>query len=176
MALWDGVSDVIRGRYGRAERVPLPPEEERAKPDHTATLAVWLITSPHYHPFWSQFLLSSVHLRDIEGVKPAHKLFEEAQYEVLVAALNPEKGHRDAKDGPPFRHMVPLNVREQFAAGTDEQVAHLTGLLAGGVVWGVLNPEPQGIIGAREQWAHSIESTMAHLVTGGLAHGKPDIA
>src|SRR6185436_14739660 len=64
-------------------------EKCRRERDHEATLWSALLRVPGAHPFWSWWLLTVLHLRDIPGVRPAHLQFEGAGHEFSIIAIDP---------------------------------------------------------------------------------------
>jgi hypothetical protein len=95
--------------------------------DQTATLSFWLIDAPHSHPFWPWHVLALVHLRDIEGQsKPAHKRYPEAEYELLILAIDPEVCPPDPDDYDGGFTLSPPDVMEQFdVKGSDRDAIRI---------------------------------------------------
>lgn len=162
----------VDGPYGAAEPVPVP-----AIPLAAETVCTWLITSPIWHPLWSQYTLCVVRLRDgVPGFPPPIRKFAGATHELLVVALNPEQGTQtvasvDAHqfDGRlPF--LTPVNIAEQYIA-TDPEMLDLASLCAQGVTHGALCPEtadaPERIRGS---WLIATTKTLAHI--RGEAHAS----
>lgn len=168
MALWNGNDRVMVGLGGRAELVDLA-RVEHQRPDTEATVALWLLTCPGWSPVWTQYVLAVIHLRPIEGVPPAHMDRSDASHEVMLVALDPTLGTVSADSyltvSPPF--LTPINVRHQVTGITDEDARRLAGIVAAAVVHGLLVPEPEGILGARERWALTLDSTVEHYRTDG---------
>src|SRR5690242_19959030 len=61
----------------------------RRTPDHAAGVDVGLVNGP-FHPMWSWWYVSVVSLRDIEGVPPANRHYPGAEYEFLIASIDPD--------------------------------------------------------------------------------------
>lgn len=150
----------IQGRHGNAAPLQVPDVSTAA-----ATVCLWLITAPAYHPIWSQYLLIVVRLADdLPGFPPAHHQFEGTTHELMVFALNPD--HRQTPDSanacladeamPPF--LTPQNIVEQYIA-TDEEMRQLASLCAQGIVHGALNPDTDG----RADWLPATTKTLAHI-------------
>lgn len=150
----------VTGPCGVARKIP-----EEVYVEGTCQIAGWVITSPLWHPLWSQYFLGAVSLRDVPGQPPAVKQFPEATHEIMVLTLNPDHGPFDAdRIGPEhkLRFLMPGNVVHQVIS-TDEQVEEITALLANAVVHGMLCPETAGAgFTVREAWASSIEQTLDH--------------
>jgi hypothetical protein len=62
---------------------------------HAGVGADWIVNGP-YHPFWSWWYVSVVHLRPLDGAPPPHIAFAGATHEIMCFSLNP-----DPKDGRP---------------------------------------------------------------------------
>ena len=107
---------VIEGAIGRAWIMPIEPRT----PDQTATLATWIVHAPWAHPIWSQYAVTLIHLRDIQGVKPAHKYDPRATHEVQVWALDPEARLRPGDPPKPRMLLTPQNFVGQWNAQDDE--------------------------------------------------------
>lgn len=160
-------SQTLYGQFGSAVHLDMPPSTQ-AKPH--ATLSTWLITAPQYHPLWSQYNLGMVHLRDEDGLGPPQRLdFAGATHELLVFALNPDKGPYDEADFARFAveggmpYLTPQNIGLQFEM-SDTEAVDLAEWAIKGVVHGALNPEtadaPERI---RELWKGSMVKTLAHM-------------
>jgi hypothetical protein len=152
-------TDTITGQYGTAGLVP-----PGHLTDTPATLAAWIISAPHWHPAWSQYLLAILTLADIPGTRPATIYVPGATHELIVAALNPEPGPHAAltATNATLGLLRPVNIAQQFTA-TDARARELAALCVRAVVGGVLNPEtgdaPDRI---RAVWARSIAQTLDH--------------
>lgn len=167
---------VLDGQFGQAFRVELP----AGRPDTAETVCSWVITSPIWHPAWSQYNLFVVRLRfGVPGFPDPKLRFVGATHELEVVALNPEHGpytqqlivERDYT----LPWLQPINISEQFTA-TDAEMEQLAGLCVLGVLNGVLNPEtsilaPSGLAPLlashpgriREAWLTSMVRTLAHI-------------
>lgn len=139
-------------------------ENDSDVPDHRATLASWLVKRPGAHPFWQWWLLSVISLRDIEGVPPAHKRYPEAEYEFMIATVDPES-HPDPKPEdalPGFGLLRPIDVIVQFHGVTDDQARRIAGLAIDAIVHGMLSPDQD----YRRSWESAIRNTVDHFVQG----------
>jgi hypothetical protein len=155
----------LEGPYGLAEQVP--PGDG---PEWAETVCTWLLTAPQAHPLWSQYMLCVVRLRDgIPGFPPPERHFDGATHELLVVALNPERGTLKVADMERFQrtgrlpYLTPANIAHQ-TEGTDEEASRLAELACTAVVNGWLWPEtadaPERI---REDWKASLVKTLAHI-------------
>jgi hypothetical protein len=133
-------------------------------PDQTASLRAWVLTCPGQSPAWSQFMLTVVHLRPIEGVRPATLHFPGAGHEFLLVALNPQ--HPVHGNGDLAGHLTPVNVCVQEAGLTDDQAVAICDGLAAMVVSGQLPAEPALSGGAQEPYKRVIRASAQHLREG----------
>lgn len=106
----------VKGRVGHYEEITAAP----AKPDQTVNLKAWLMYLPRQHPFWSHYMLGVIHLRPINGVRPANKLSPEATHEIVVCALDPNR-LPNPDDLNSLMPLTPINYSIQFSGLTDEQ-------------------------------------------------------
>lgn len=76
--------------------------DPRWRPDYDATLAAYLLKARWAHPFWSWWMIAGVHLRPIPGVRPAHRHYPEAEFELTILAIDPtNRGKNPAHDYEP---------------------------------------------------------------------------
>lgn len=135
----------IDGSVGSALPILAPKGSE----GRTATISTWLLHLPGQHPFWSRYLLSVVHLRDLPGFKPAFKRTPDAEHEITLFALDPAVTP-DPDNPATIKVLTPVNYAEQFSGLTDEKAGLLCAQLALAFIAGQLLAEPSGISGARE--------------------------
>lgn len=167
------------GLYGRAW-LTKHTSGQTPKPDWDASLAQWQLNVPKAHPFWSWWLVNLVHLRPIEGVRPAHKKYPEAEYEFLVMALDPDSNMAldpDSKIPDPdtvladtvfYRYLMPPDFVHQFHGLDDTQAKELCKLAIRTVVRGGLSPDQD----YRAIWKKVLMSTVEHMALGGHPKGK----
>lgn len=146
----------LTGKAGRAWKAPLDSDQPHG------TLAGWLINVPKAHPFWSWWAINMIHLRDIEGVPPAKKHYPEAQYEFLIYAINPELCPEPDPDKPPYPHLVPVDVCEQFHGVLDVDAVRICELAVLSIVDGRLSPDQD----FRSAWHNTIQTTAEHYRQG----------
>ena len=107
-----------------------------------ATLGYWLVTGPH-HPFWKWWGISVVHLRPLSDGSLAKKRYPEAEYEVMILALDPKRcpdpDPRNASEGYP--HLWPPDLCYQFHGVSDEEAAAYPKRIAELIVQGTLSPD-----------------------------------
>jgi hypothetical protein len=150
MAKLTGHETEFSGSYGSAAAWPVPDHPSAAE-----TVCSWILTHPQGHPLWTQYLLCVVRLRDdTPGFPPPHRQFQGSTHELLVVALNPDKG-------PPF--LTPVNIVHQIE-GSDDEARLLAAYAAWGVTVGALWPEtadaPDRV---RADWKSSLVKTLAHI-------------
>jgi hypothetical protein len=140
-------------------------ENKSGVADHQATLAMWLVNAPWAHPFWSWWNIGLLHLRDIPGVKPAHKKYPEAEFEFIILSIDPDWTPIDdaselAKNGIPFLH--PPDVIEQFHGVSDHDARRITEAAVRAVCAGHISPDQD----YRSVWHTTIHDTVDHFRAG----------
>lgn len=137
-------------------------------PDHEGTVAWWLVHAPGAHPFWSWYVVGTVHLREIEGqTRRPHLQFPGASHEILFVALNPEHPLPSLDAWADIQFLEPLDLVEQFIVSDDDAAAELTELVVKHIVDG-MSPDQDH----RQYWAGAIARTAEHIRLG----GHPDAA
>jgi len=144
------------GICGKAWVLPVDPET----PAQLAGIYSALILAPLAHPIWKYHLLSVISLRDIVGVRPAHKHYPEAEYEIGVYAVNPEVPIDPEK--PPFNLLEPSDVVVQFHGVDVGQARRIGELTTRSCVDGFLVPDSD----FRESWKKTIADTVEHFKQG----------
>ena len=151
------------GPFGTATHLQVNPD----LPGADTTVCWWLLSGLRWHPLWNQFALVVVHLRPTHGTPPPRLHFPGATHELLVMALNPERGPRTPTDLAanglgPNAWLTPLDVVHQFEA-TDTEMQTLAGMLAEACVQGWLTPSTDDARQAlREMWLTVCVKTLAH--------------
>ena len=156
---------------GRAWRIDTAPGARR-EPAHVAGLRSYLLNGP-WHPAWSWWLIGCVHLRPIEGVPPAHLTYPEAEYELQILSLNPDRpvnvdeaeatGDWGDKSIPKF--LTPPDLVYQFHGVTDAQAGQIADSVLRAIVDGGMSPDSD----FRSSWVQLLDNTVAHYRSGG--HG-----
>lgn len=127
----------IKGPVAKVWKIPDPTIYKEK-----ATLIMYLIESTRFHPVWNHWVISMIHLRDIEGVKPAHKLYSNAEYELMGISINPEEcPNPDPSKPEEFRYLRPMDLSIQFNGLTDEQVKVMCTEMMNLVTTGHLSPD-----------------------------------
>lgn len=161
-----GVEPEYEGRAGAAYKLTDPKTLEKP-----AGLASWLVYAPG-QAVWSHYFVGVVHLRPLPGEKPPAKSYPQAEYELLILALDDLTAGAlpDPRDLDTIHYMTPINLVHQFHGVNDDQAVFLCSEAVQTIVSGGLPVEPQGIIGARELWKTSIEASIQHIRLG--LHGN----
>jgi hypothetical protein len=134
-------------------------------PDWQATIGSWFIVAPGQSPAWSCFALSAIHLRAIEGVKPALIKQPGATHEFILAALDPSR-KPDPLDPDSWQFLTPLNLCEQLSLPSDAAAAKLLRICVLAVMKGTLWAEPMLI---RAEGAVAIlPAQLGRRISGGM--------
>lgn len=157
------VEPTHHGPSGRAYRMApaVPPDPRAALPNFGS----WLLHVPGAHPFWHWWVLTACALRDLPGVPASYRRYPEAEYELLVLALQPDYPPPDPSDSDrDLRYLSPVDVCEHFheVPGGDGGVRELVELFARAVVDGHLSPDQDH----RASWRRYLHGTLSHLRAG----------
>jgi len=135
---------------------------EAEKKPH-AGLAGFVVFATGYHPFWSEWLVMSCHLRDEPGVPPAKKQFPEATHELQIVALDPESVvYPDSAKKSKVKHLTPVDQIVQVVA-TDQEMIRIVELAATAIVSCNCSPDQD----YRSWWKPAVENGLKHM------RGKP---
>jgi hypothetical protein len=155
------------GSCGKAWLIRRPSAKELAtSPNWAATVASWLLYVPGAHPMWHSYALAVVHLREVPGAPPPHKTYPDAEYELMIYALNPKVQHDPDDFKPAF--LQPANLVEQFHGLTDSKAAKLAEQLAAAFVNGDASPDTD----FRTHTRQVLRDTIEHLALGGHPQGN----
>lgn len=142
----------LEASAGMAWRLDLERGREIAGPNpNDSTVAVWLVYAPASHPLWPCVLLSTIHLRTVEGMTEAPVFYRpDATHEIAVLALEPDQDFAATIDGKVWtiRTLSPANYVGQFVAADDAAAAHRLEETVREIVEGRLNPDSDGF----SQW------------------------
>jgi hypothetical protein len=138
---------------------------ESTTPDHKAGLSSWIVNVPGAHPFWSHWMVAVCHLRDLPGVRAANKKYPEAEFEFIIASINPESCPnptvaRALVEGLPL--MSPIDVVEQFHGVKDEDAARVCEGAIRAIIDGHMSPDQD----YRSAWKTVIHATVKHFQEG----------
>lgn len=136
--------------------------EAYAKPDHEAGLASWLIESKRFHPLWYNWTVNLIHLRDLPGVPPAKKHYPEAEYELLILALDPDSTPDPDDAVTCSKFLTPIDVVKQFHGITDKQAIDMVRAAVLCICHGRISPDGD----YRQAWSVLIDNTIEHIRSG----------
>jgi hypothetical protein len=166
----------VEGPFGWARYVPAP-AGHRAE---VSTVACWFIHAPGQGITYDDFMLGVVDLVEREGYPAPTLRYPRAEYELLVAGLDPSLNPIPGDVGT-WRQLYPVNVAEQFHGISREQAAQLAEIVAWACVTGRLPVETQAYVEvdgqqptmkyikqALDVWKMSVLRAVDHLRTGGL--------
>ncbi len=158
----------VTGVRGVGWKLALPNVADGAPVDWGATLQSWLVNATGYHPFWSWWQISVVHLRPIPGEsKPANKHYPSAEFEFMILSLNPEYPPPDPDLGHEgFKYLLPPDVVVQFDGIPDDKAGEIAMMAAALVVRGTASPDSDW----RAWWKRAVEESVEHAL-GAHAHG-----
>lgn len=134
-----------RSNYAAIWTLEVPALDPRSQ----ATVGLWILKAPLAHPLFKDYLVSLIHLREIEGWESPSKQATHVTHEALVFALDP--GVEVGLDvGTHYALLEPINIDVQFQARNDvDALAKIESLLCY-VVAGELSPDDS----CRHHWAH----------------------
>lgn len=122
---------------------PLPPES-------AASVASWVVSGP-FHPAWSYWMIGAVDLRERPGVPPAVKKYPEAEFEILIASLDPREGEPDPDGKGTLAWMTPLDLVFQCDGVTAEDVQAIVAEMVDLILAARMSPD-QDFRRSWEEW------------------------
>ena len=149
------------GPAGQAWLIP----NESTDPSHQASLASWIVNVPGAHPFWAYWMVAVCHLRPLPGVKPALKKYEEAEFEFLIATIDPELCPNPTPEyalSEGLRFLTPIDVAEQFHGVTDHDAIRVCEGAIRAILQGAMSPDQD----YRSVWRDVIQKTVGHFRDG----------
>jgi hypothetical protein len=153
----------LTGPFGEAWDIS---DCDRGTPDQEATVAGWIVHLPQSHPLWHYYLFAVVHLRDLpDQSRPPYRSYPEAEYEFMVAALDPSGQRRhpfSISDRESWVPLTPLNIVVQFDTGRpDSEAAEVCRLAVQHALDGI-GVEPDDDAQVRPYWEALIRNTGDH--------------
>jgi hypothetical protein len=144
---------------GRAWVMEMGPEHRR---DQDASIIGYVLNGP-WHPLWSWWMVSVVHLRDLPGMTPAKKHYPEAEYEFLIVSIDPQTRPDPDRPFPQnVKYLTPVDVCEQFHGVTDDQAAEICTAAIRAITRGSASPNQD----YRSWWKDAIAKTVEHYKAG----------
>lgn len=138
--------------------------QSRAPIEGSGRLHVWVLECPFAHPAWRYWLASIVSLADIDGVRPAKRLYPAAEYELMVAAM--QSDGLDI-DGGKWPIMTPLDLVFQFHGLGDAGAKRLISSYVRAVIErGVLSPDSD----FRARWMEWCDEQVKSIRSAEAAH------
>lgn len=114
--------------------------KKKERPD--ASVALWMIEAPWAHPAWHSYMLSLIHLRDIEGIPPAKKFFPDATHEIVLYAMDPGEPRQALIDNFSLKSCLsPPNYASQFIEIEDQYALQRVEDVVKQIVAGKLSPD-----------------------------------
>lgn len=159
------------GHAGYAWRLEMPPVGQRGLPDHDGTVDMVIVKVAGAHPLWDHWMLSVIHLRPIEGVRPAHITRPGATHEVIFVALDPGRPlPASLVVASSFRphFLLPVDLAEQIIASDDAQAQQIFELAVRAIVSGVASPDADW----RAWWRAALAETETCLARGFHREGR----
>lgn len=148
----------------RAFSPVLPPPLPDAAGAASQALDSWLLQIPGL-AIWSRYAILCASLRDVPGVPPAFKDFEEATHELIVLAIHPDVPSDKFEEGCWSPYLTPINFVRQVCCESDEKMNRVTQELARQCVMGQLWPEMESVrvdeIRMRDLWNERITELLA---------------
>lgn len=147
----------------KAWRLALPPVGQRGRPDADATIAGWLVYCPGAHAAWSWWWLTLMHLRPIEGVKPAVLEYPEATFEIGSIAQQPNVQPDPERGLETFAPLIPIDWMAQFHGVSDADAVRVLAAVVRAIMSGDVSPDYD----FRSFWKRTIPATARCFAEGG---------
>ena len=109
-----------------------------------ASIAAWLVHAPKAHPFWANYLISVVHLRQETGLPAPAIHYPAAAYEFVIIAIDPKRCPVPDPRQPPWPFLLPHDVVMQFHFGDgvdDHRAGEIVHQAVGAICRGRLSPD-----------------------------------
>lgn len=117
----------------------------------------WLVKGA-FHPFWDQWVVAAISLKDIEGVPPAKKHKPEYTHEIIIFSVDPRvKVDPDVLPKGGFA-MDPPDLVKQFTVPEDKDAAWIVEAMIIHICNGQASPDSDW----KRYWEETIERTAAH--------------
>lgn len=120
----------------------------------SSILAAWLLEVPWAHTAWDYHAVSIIHLRPSVGRPPCHKYYPEAEYELMVAAIDPTTSPDPDKGY--FTYLKPISVLLQFHGIDDGFARVIVAAAVDHILAGNLSPDSDHFL----IWQEAIHKTV----------------
>lgn len=137
------------GPAGKVQEIIVNLEPSDPK-DWYAGIANWFIDAPGQSVAWRHYMLGAIHLRAIDGVKPAHIREPGATHEIMMMAMDP-KLKPDPLNPDSWSYLRPHNLSLQVKLRDDSAAIMLLDQCATNIAEGRLWAEPP-LSGQVEPW------------------------
>lgn len=144
----------ITGKGGTAWNVTFPRREGLK-----AIVGAYIVYHPGGHPFWDHWLMSCIHLREIEGTPPAVMHYSDATHEMMTVALDPGYALPNPEDASMVHYLSPLDFNEQFKVDNDAQAHEVLEVLVVLACDAIISPD----VDFKQAWTAALWKT-AHRV------------
>ena len=138
-----------------------------ARPDVPAAIAGWIVRCVWAHPAWSFWIVTVVHLRAVDDAPPAVRMYPEAEFEFMIAALDPQCVRRiDPDRARGWRYLVPIDICYQFHGIVDEDAVLLCEDAVRAIAAGRISPDQA----YRDAWQHAIDASILEYHAARVRH------
>lgn len=109
---------------------------------NTATICGWLVNRPGAHPHWQWWVVALITLKDLPGIQPARKTYPEAEYELLIYAIDPTNCPAPEPDNPNgYPPLLPIDVMYQFHGISEKVSQRLVSIVVQTILVGRVSPD-----------------------------------
>lgn len=130
-------------------------EVDKTSKDQDALLMTHLIASNEFHPAWTQWLCMLIHQRPIDGIAPPVKAYEEAEYDLIVYAIDPDTPITSTtiRFGE-FKMLESVDSSVQFHGVTDDQAIGIQQRMMQLTANGQISPD----VDYRRAWTQAVNN------------------
>ena len=107
--------------------------------EENAVIAAWLVDVPWAHPGWDYHAITAIHLRPTIGRKPSYKFYPNAEYELMIASVDPDT--QPDPDVGLFSYLAPIDIILQFHGVEDDFVKGMIESAVGCVLRQEISPD-----------------------------------
>jgi hypothetical protein len=103
-----------------------------------------------------------ISLHEVPGIPPAQKSYPDAEYELMIASLNPECCPPDPDMPGQLMVLTPIDLVYQFDVRDQEAAEEIADLAVKAIVQGKLSPDQD----YRPVWQQVLKTTVDHYKQG----------